>query len=94
MIEIGSFIGMAAMTASDLTIRNVCYEELGLIPESFRRMGIDMERKGDDIHIPSQDNYTIETFMDGSIMTISDAPWPGLTPDLLSVLLVWQQKRL
>jgi UDP-N-acetylglucosamine 1-carboxyvinyltransferase len=69
MIEVGSFIGMAAMTASDLTIRHVCYEELGLIPESFKRMGIYMERQGDDIHIPSQDNYTIETFMDGSIMT-------------------------
>ena len=88
MIEIGSFIGMAAMTASEITIKNVAYDELGIIPDSFRRLGIQLERRGDDIFIPYQKNYTIESFIDGSIMTIADAPWPGLTPDLLSVLLV------
>jgi len=88
MIEVGSFIGMAAMTASELIIKDVAYDELGLIPDSFRRLGIRLERRGDDIYIPSQDSYTIETFIDGSIMTIADAPWPGLTPDLLSVMLV------
>ncbi len=88
MIEVGSFIGMAAMTASELTIKDVAYDELGLIPDSFRRLGIQLERRGDDIYIPAQDSYTIETFIDGSIMTIADAPWPGLTPDLLSVMLV------
>ncbi|MDR2774642.1 MAG: UDP-N-acetylglucosamine 1-carboxyvinyltransferase [Tannerella sp.] len=88
MIEVGSFIGMAAMTGSELTIKNTVYDKLGIIPESFRRLGIHLERKGDDIHIPAQDTYRIETFMDGSIMTIADAPWPGLTPDLLSVMLV------
>jgi UDP-N-acetylglucosamine 1-carboxyvinyltransferase len=88
MIEIGSFIGLAAMTGSDITIRNVSYENLGIIPDSFRRLGICFERKGDDIHIPAQDHYEIETFIDGSIMTIADAIWPGLTPDLLSVFLV------
>lgn len=88
MIEVGSFIGMAAMTGSEITIKNVAYKELGIIPESFRRLGIKLENRGDDIFIPAQDSYTIETFMDGSIMTISDAPWPGLTPDLLSVMLV------
>ncbi len=88
MIEVGSFIGMAAMTASELTIKDVAFDELGLIPDSFRRLGIQLERRGDDIFIPAQDTYTIETFIDGSIMTIADAPWPGLTPDLLSVLLV------
>lgn len=88
MIEIGSFIGMAAMTASEITIKNVAYSQLGIIPDSFRRMGIQLVQQGDDIYIPSQENYTIETFMDGSIMTIADAPWPGLTPDLLSVFLV------
>ncbi|NLB03451.1 MAG: UDP-N-acetylglucosamine 1-carboxyvinyltransferase, partial [Bacteroidales bacterium] len=88
MIEVGSFIGMAAMTASELTIKDVAYDELGLIPDSFRRLGIQLERRGDDIYIPAQESYTIETFIDGSIMTIADAPWPGLTPDLLSVLLV------
>ncbi|ADV45140.1 UDP-N-acetylglucosamine 1-carboxyvinyltransferase [Bacteroides helcogenes] len=88
MIEVGSFIGMAAMTKSELTIKNVSYENLGIIPDSFRRLGIKMEQCGDDIHIPSQDTYQIESFIDGSIMTIADAPWPGLTPDLLSVLLV------
>lgn len=88
MIEVGSFIGMAAMTGSELTIKNVSYENLGIIPESFRRLGICLEQRGDDIYVPAQENYQIESFMDGSIMTIADAPWPGLTPDLLSVLLV------
>lgn len=88
MIEVGSFIGMAAMTSSEITIKNVAYDQLGLIPDSFKRLGIYLENIGDDIYIPSQENYTIDTFMDGSIMTIADAPWPGLTPDLLSVLLV------
>lgn len=88
MIEIGSFIGMAAMTESDITIKNTSYDNLGIIPDSFRRLGIILERKGDDIHIPRQDHYEIETFIDGSIMTIADAIWPGLTPDLLSVFLV------
>ena len=88
MIEVGSFIGMAAMTRSELTIKNVSYENLGIIPESFRRLGIKLEQRGDDIYIPSQDAYQIESFIDGSIMTIADAPWPGLTPDLLSVMLV------
>lgn len=88
MIEIGSFIGMAAMTESELTIRNVSYENLGIIPGSFRRLGISLERRGDDIFIPKQNHYEIETFIDGSIMVIADAIWPGLTPDLLSVFLV------
>ncbi len=88
MIEIGSFIGMAAMTASEITIKNVCYEELGIIPDSFRKLGIQMERINDDIYIPKQEKYTLDTFIDGSIMNFSDAPWPGLTPDLLSVFLV------
>ncbi|MDR0977228.1 MAG: UDP-N-acetylglucosamine 1-carboxyvinyltransferase [Prevotellaceae bacterium] len=88
MIEVGSFIGMAAMTASELTIKNVSYQNLGIIPESFCRLGIRLEQQGDDIYIPAQESYQIETFMDGSIMTIADAPWPGLTPDLLSVMLV------
>ena len=88
MIEVGSFIGMAAMTRSELTIKNVSYENLGIIPDSFRRLGIKMEQRGDDIYVPSQETYQIESFIDGSIMTIADAPWPGLTPDLLSVLLV------
>lgn len=88
MIEIGSFIGMAAMTASDITIKDVSVQNLGIIPESFRRLGIIVEQQGDDLYIPSQENYTIESFIDGSILTISDAPWPGLTPDLLSVMLV------
>jgi len=88
MIEVGSFIGMAAMTGSEMTIKRVAYDELGLIPESFRRLGIQMERRGDDIFIPAQETYTIDTFMDGSILTVADAPWPGLTPDLLSVMLV------
>ncbi|BEH00532.1 UDP-N-acetylglucosamine 1-carboxyvinyltransferase [Bacteroides sedimenti] len=88
MIEVGSFIGMAAMTRSELTIKNVSYENLGVIPDSFRRLGIKLEQRGDDIYIPSQEHYEIESFIDGSIMTIADAPWPGLTPDLLSVMLV------
>ena len=88
MIEVGSFIGMAAMTKSEITIKDVSFENLGIIPDSFRRLGIHFEQKGDDIYIPSQEGYQIESFIDGSIMTISDAPWPGLTPDLLSVLLV------
>ncbi|WP_071145564.1 UDP-N-acetylglucosamine 1-carboxyvinyltransferase [Bacteroides ihuae] len=88
MIEVGSFIGMAAMTKSELCIKNVSYENLGIIPESFRRLGIELEQRGDDIFVPSQNSYQIESFIDGSIMTIADAPWPGLTPDLLSVLLV------
>ena len=92
MIEVGSFIGMAAMTGSELTIKNVKYNELGIIPDSFRRLGIRLEQKGDDIYIPQQDSYTIESFIDGSIMTIADAPWPGLTPDLLSVFLVVSTK--
>ena len=88
MIEIGSFIGLAAMTGSDIIMRNVGLNQLGVIPESFQRLGINIEIKGDDLRIPPQDSYEIETFIDGAIMTISDAPWPGLTPDLLSVLLV------
>lgn len=88
MIEVGSFIGMAAMTQSELTIKNVSYDNLGIIPAQFARMGIRFEQRGDDIYIPRQEHYEIESFMDGSIMTIADAPWPGLTPDLLSVFLV------
>lgn len=88
MVEVGSFIGMAAMTGSDLLIKDTGSQMLGIIPDSFRRLGITVEQQGDDIHIPPHDSYEIETFMDGSIMTIADAPWPGLTPDLLSVFLV------
>ncbi|NQX91283.1 MAG: UDP-N-acetylglucosamine 1-carboxyvinyltransferase [Flavobacteriales bacterium] len=88
MIEIGSFIGMAAMTQSEITIKDVQYKELGIIPDTFRRLGIQMELRGDDLFIPAQDHYEIESFIDGSIMTISDAPWPGFTPDLLSIMLV------
>jgi UDP-N-acetylglucosamine 1-carboxyvinyltransferase len=88
MIEIGSFIGMAAMTRSELLIKDVAYDELGMIPGAFRRLGIGLERRGDDIYVPPMDHYEIETFIDGAIMTIADAPWPGLTPDLLSVILV------
>ncbi|MFW5699287.1 MAG: UDP-N-acetylglucosamine 1-carboxyvinyltransferase [Bacteroidota bacterium] len=88
MIEVGSFIGLAAMTHSEITIKNTGYNQLGLIPEAFSRLGIRFERKQDDIYIPAQESYEIETFIDGSIMKIDDAPWPGLTPDLLSVLLV------
>ena len=88
MIEIGSFIGMAAMTKSEITIKDVCYDELGIIPRIFRRMGVNIERRGDDIFVPAQDHYEIEKFIDGSILTVSDAPWPGFTPDLLSIVLV------
>ena len=88
MIEVGSFIGMAAMTKSELTIKNVAFEQLGIIPGSFQRLGIVLERRGEDLYVPAQEHYTIETFIDGAIMTIADAPWPGLTPDLLSVILV------
>lgn len=88
MIEIGSFIGLAAMTGSEITIKNTSYNNLGIIPDSFRRLGIRLERRDDDIFIPGQEHYEIETFIDGSIMTIADAIWPGLTPDLLSVFLV------
>ena len=88
MIEIGSFIGMAAITRSDLTIQNVGFEHLGLIPKVFERLGIRMERQGDDLHIPAQEHYEVETFMDGSILTIADVPWPGFTPDLISIALV------
>ena len=88
MIEVGSFIGMAAMTRSEITIKNVSFENLGIIPDAFRRLGIKMEQRGDDLYIPEQEHYQIESFIDGSIMTIADAPWPGLTPDLLSVILV------
>lgn len=88
MIEIGSFIGLAAMTGSEITIKDVHYDELGIIPDTFRRLGIKLERRSDDIYIPAQKHYEIETFIDGSIMTIADAPWPGFTPDLLSIVLV------
>jgi UDP-N-acetylglucosamine 1-carboxyvinyltransferase len=88
MIEIGSFIGMAAITRSEITIKNVGYDYLGIIPDVFSRLGVKMERVDDDIFIPEQETYEIETFMDGSIMTISDAPWPGFTPDLISIALV------
>jgi UDP-N-acetylglucosamine 1-carboxyvinyltransferase len=88
MIEIGSFIGLAAMTGSEMTIKNVSYHNLGIIPDSFRRLGIKFEKTDDDIYIPGQEHYEIETFIDGSIMTIADAIWPGLTPDLLSIFLV------
>ena len=88
MIEIGSFIGLAAMTESEITIKDVHFQELGMIPEVFRKLGIKFELRGDDIFIPSQKHYEVETFIDGSIMTIADAPWPGFTPDLLSIMLV------
>ena len=88
MIEVGSFIGMAAMNRSSITIKNVSYENLGIIPECFRRLGIKLEQRGDDIFVPEQECYEIESFLDGSILTVADAPWPGLTPDLLSVMLV------
>jgi UDP-N-acetylglucosamine 1-carboxyvinyltransferase len=88
MIEIGSFIGLAAMTESEITIKDVKFQELGMIPEVFRKLGIEFELRGDDIYIPSQKHYEVETFIDGSIMTIADAPWPGFTPDLLSIMLV------
>ncbi len=88
MLEVGSFIGMAALTQSDITIKNVSYENLGIIPDSFRKLGVNLELIGDDIHVPAQESYVIDSFLDGSIMTIADAIWPGLTPDLLSVMLV------
>jgi UDP-N-acetylglucosamine 1-carboxyvinyltransferase len=88
MIEVGSFIGMAAMTKSEITIKNVNYRALGIIPEVFRRLGIQLIHQGDDIVVPAQETYRVETFMDGSIMTIADAPWPGFTPDLISIALV------
>jgi UDP-N-acetylglucosamine 1-carboxyvinyltransferase len=88
MIEIGSFIGLAAMTGSEITIKNVQYKELGIIPQTFKRLGIEFELRDDDIYIPAQEHYEIESFIDGSIMTIADAPWPGFTPDLLSIVLV------
>lgn len=88
MIEIGSFIGMAAMTQSEITIKDVSYDNLGCIPKVFSRLGIQMERRGDDIYIPSQEHYEIDTFIDGSMLTVADAIWPGFTPDLLSIILV------
>ena len=88
MIEVGSFIGMAAICQSEITIKNVSWYDLGIIPDAFRRLGIKLEQRGDDIYVPAQDSYEIESFLDGSIMTLADAPWPGLTPDLLSVMLV------
>ena len=88
MIEVGSFIGMAAMTQSDLTIKNAQVQHLGLIPQVFRRLGIEVWQKGDDLYVPAQEHYEIERFMDGSIMTVADAPWPGFTPDLISIALV------
>ena len=88
MIEIGSFIGLAAMTGSEITIKDVMYDELGMIPDVFKRLGIQLERRGDDIYIPSQEHYEIDTFIDGSMLTVADAIWPGFTPDLLSIILV------
>ncbi len=88
MIEIGSWIGMAAMTKSELTIKNVSWENLGLIPRIFRKLGVKLEKRGDDIYIPAQESYEIQNYIDGSILTVSDAPWPGFTPDLLSIILV------
>jgi UDP-N-acetylglucosamine 1-carboxyvinyltransferase len=88
MIEVGSFIGLAAMTRSALTISHVNLDELGLIPTVFKRLGITVEQKGDDLYIPEHPHYEVETFMDGSIMTVADAPWPGFTPDLISIVLV------
>ena len=88
MIEVGSFIGMAAMTGSELTIKNAGIKDLGIIPETFQRLGIKMQFIGDDIYIPAQEHYEVETFIDGSILTIADAPWPGFTPDLISIILV------
>jgi UDP-N-acetylglucosamine 1-carboxyvinyltransferase len=88
MIEIGSFIALAAMNRSSLTIKDVAYDELGMIPEAFRRLGVNLERRGDDIYIPEQESYVIDSFLDGSILHVADAPWPGLSPDLISVILV------
>lgn len=88
MIEIGSFIALAAMNRSAITIKDVAYDELGMIPEVFRKLGVNLERRGDDIYVPEQESYVIDSFLDGSILNIADAPWPGLSPDLLSVILV------
>lgn len=88
MIEVGSFIAMAALTQSTITIKDVSYENLGIIPDCFRRLGIKLEQRGDDIFVPEQESYVIDSFLDGSILTLADAPWPGLSPDLLSVMLV------
>jgi UDP-N-acetylglucosamine 1-carboxyvinyltransferase len=88
MIEVGSFIGLAAITGADITIKNAGVSHLGIIPDVFGKLGIKLDINGDDIHIPSHDHYEVETFMDGSIMTIADAPWPGFTPDLISIVLV------
>ena len=88
MIEVGSFIGMAAINQSEITIKDVSWYDLGIIPDAFRRLGVNLEQRGDDIYVPAQENYEIDSFLDGSIMTLADAPWPGLTPDLLSVMLV------
>jgi UDP-N-acetylglucosamine 1-carboxyvinyltransferase len=88
MVEIGSWIGLAAMTKSEITIKNVNWNQLGVIPNTFRKLGIELEQRNDDIYIPAQENYKIQKFIDGSILTVSDAPWPGFTPDLLSIILV------
>jgi UDP-N-acetylglucosamine 1-carboxyvinyltransferase len=88
MVEIGSWIGLAAMTRSEITIKNVSWDNLGLIPDTFKKLGIQLEKKGDDIYIPAQEHYEIQSYIDGSILTVSDAPWPGFTPDLLSIVLV------
>jgi UDP-N-acetylglucosamine 1-carboxyvinyltransferase len=88
MIEIGSFIALAAMNRSSITIKDVAYDELGMIPDVFRKLGVNLERRGDDIFVPEQESYVIDSFLDGSILNIADAPWPGLSPDLLSVILV------
>ena len=88
MIEIGSFIAMAAMNRSSLTIKDVAYDQLGMIPEAFRRLGVNLGRRGDDIYIPEQESYVIDSFLDGSILHIADAPWPGRSPDLISVIIV------
>ena len=88
MVEIGSWIGLAAMTKSEMTIKNVNWNQLGVIPNTFRKLGIQLEQSGDDIYIPAQEHYKIQKFIDGSILTVSDAPWPGFTPDLLSIVLV------
>ena len=88
MIEIGSFIALAAMNRSSITIKDVAYDELGMIPDVFKKLGVELERRGDDIFVPEQESYVIDSFLDGSILNIADAPWPGLSPDLLSVILV------
>src|SRR5690606_11583227 len=88
MIEVGSFIGLAAMTQSELTIKNADVPDLGIIPETFQRLGVNMQINGNDIHIPAQETYEIQKFIDGSILTVYDHPWPGFTPDLLSIVLV------